>query len=107
MSAVRGHLESLPTICTASDCPQADWAGCVLRMAGHDFMDFANGQGGSDACTDMADADNGGLSACLANGEHGISLQEVYQNYCTSVSLADFLVTGLCKSVFSNHYISL
>ncbi|CAE7355462.1 unnamed protein product, partial [Symbiodinium necroappetens] len=92
VSAVRGHLESLPAICTATDCPQADWAGCVLRMAGHDFMDFANGQGGADACTDMTDADNGGLPACLANGEHGISLREVYQDFCTSVSLADFLV---------------
>eukprot|EP00439_Symbiodinium_sp_Y106_P046331 s1442_g5.t3 len=92
VTAVRGHLESLPAICTATDCPQADWAGCVLRMAGHDFMDFANGQGGADACTDMTDADNGGLPACLANGEHGISLREVYEGFCTSVSLADFLV---------------
>ncbi|CAE7193579.1 APX5 [Symbiodinium sp. KB8] len=92
LAAVRGHLESLPETCTASNCPQADWAGCVLRMAGHDFMDFANGQGGSDACTDMSDPDNGGLPACLSSGEHGISLVEVYQNYCATVSLADFLV---------------
>ncbi|CAE7257112.1 unnamed protein product [Symbiodinium natans] len=61
-------------------------------MAGHDFMDYANGQGGSDACTDMSDPDNAGLSACLASGEHGISLAQVYQQFCTSVSLADFLV---------------
>ena len=26
-------------------CPQADWAGCVLRMAGHDFVDFQWGAG--------------------------------------------------------------
>lgn len=92
VAAVRGKLESLPSTCTASDCPQADWAGCVLRMAGHDFMDFANGQGGSDACTDMEDPENAGLPACLASGEHGSSLQEVYQQFCTQVSLADFLV---------------
>ena len=92
IAAVRGHLESLPTTCTAADCPQADWAGCILRMAGHDFMDFANGQGGADACTDMSDPDNAGLLDCLVNGEHGISLLEVYHSFCTEVSLADFLV---------------
>eukprot|EP00438_Fugacium_kawagutii_P023359 Skav218622 [mRNA] locus=scaffold3208:159753:161471:- [translate_table: standard] len=92
VAAVRGELESLDSTCTASNCPQADWAGCVLRMAGHDFMDFANGQGGSDACTDMADADNAGLPACLSSGEHGIALVDVYQQFCREVSLADFLV---------------
>jgi len=92
IQAVRGSLESLPAVCTAADCPQADWAGCVLRMAGHDFMDFANGQGGADACTDMTDPDNAGLPGCLATGDQGISLLEVYQQFCTSVSLADFLV---------------
>ena len=92
VSAVRGALESLPVACTTSNCPQADWAGCVLRMAGHDFMDFANGQGGSDACTDMAHAENGGLARCLASGEHGVALLDIYQQFCTDVSLADFLV---------------
>eukprot|EP00933_Yihiella_yeosuensis_P008163 TRINITY_DN1134_c0_g1_i2.p1 TRINITY_DN1134_c0_g1~~TRINITY_DN1134_c0_g1_i2.p1 ORF type:complete len:622 (+),score=119.92 TRINITY_DN1134_c0_g1_i2:81-1946(+) len=91
-NSVRGLLESLPETCTASVCPQADWAGCVLRMAGHDFMDFVDGQGGSDGCTDMADPDNAGLDACLRTGEHGLSLTQVYQTYCTTVSLADFLV---------------
>ena len=92
VSAVRGALESLPVTCTTSNCPQADWAGCVLRMAGHDFMDFADGQGGSDACTDMADPDNGGLARCLASGEHGVALLDIYQQFCADVSLADFLV---------------
>ena len=82
VAAVRGQLESLDNTCTASVCPQADWAGCVLRMAGHDFMDFANGQGGSDACTDMADPDNAGLTACLSSGEHGAALADVYQQFC-------------------------
>ena len=82
---VRETLESLPSTCTASDCPQADWAGCVLRMAGHDFMDYADGQGGADACTDMEDPENAGLPACLAAGEHGASLLQVYQQFCTEV----------------------
>ena len=38
------------------------------------------------------DPDNAGLRECLVTGEHGISLQEVYQSFCTEVSLADFLV---------------
>lgn len=91
-SSVQALLHSLPEACTASNCPRADWAGCVLRMAGHDFMDFADGQGGSDACTDMADPDNGGLSACLHSGEHGVALLQAYQPLCSTVSLADFLV---------------
>mmetsp|Transcript_56210 Transcript_56210/g.100154 ORF Transcript_56210/g.100154 Transcript_56210/m.100154 type:complete len:699 (-) Transcript_56210:343-2439(-) len=90
--SVRSLLESLPETCTPSDCPQADFSGCILRMAGHDFMDFAAGQGGSDACTDMLDPDNAGLEACLHSGEFGLSLNQVYQEYCSSVSLADFIV---------------
>mmetsp|Transcript_11139 Transcript_11139/g.31325 ORF Transcript_11139/g.31325 Transcript_11139/m.31325 type:complete len:385 (+) Transcript_11139:68-1222(+) len=85
-------LLSLDAACDASSCQQADWAGCVLRMAGHDFMDFKDGQGGSDACTDMTHLDNTGLLECLATGEHGVSLLQAYQLHCTAVSLADFLV---------------
>ena len=45
----------LSDTCTASDCQKADWAGCVLRMAGHDFMDFdaQTNEGGADGCTDL------------------------------------------------------
>merc|ERR1712151_1813 len=91
-TSVTSLLQSLPAQCTADFCPQADWAGCVLRMAGHDFMDFNNGLGGADACTDMNDADNAGLQACLYRGEHGVSLATAYQQHCTQVSLADFIV---------------
>lgn len=78
--------------CTKTHCPQADWTGCVLRMAGHDFMDFDGTRGGSDACTDMDAGDNKGLLPCLAHGEFGRSLQEVYGPVCGTVSLADFIV---------------
>jgi len=66
----------------------------VLRMAGHDFMDYdpSGKAGGSDACTDMSHEDNAGLAACLADGEHGQSLMTSYLIYCKDVSLADFLV---------------
>jgi len=73
-------------------CPQASWTGCVLRMAGHDFMDFDGEKGGSDACTDMDNPDNAGLTECLATGEFGHSLNDVYGPVCQTVSLADFLV---------------
>mmetsp|Transcript_60328 Transcript_60328/g.140977 ORF Transcript_60328/g.140977 Transcript_60328/m.140977 type:complete len:469 (-) Transcript_60328:55-1461(-) len=92
VALVRIGFESLPSNCTGSYCPQADFAGCVLRMAGHDFMDFADGYGGSDGCTDMSDPDNGGLAACLSSGEHGLSLLPMYLHVCTAISLADFLV---------------
>jgi len=35
-SEIEGLYNSLPSACNATYCPQADWAGCVLRMAGHD-----------------------------------------------------------------------
>merc|ERR1719265_2281359 len=88
----------LGTGCNASACPQATWAGCVLRMAGHDFMDYdpATGTGGSDGCTDMDDPDNAGLAQCLHEGKfptwHGASINSVYAKHCQTVSLADFLV---------------
>eukprot|EP00448_Togula_jolla_P002505 CAMPEP_0170604362 /NCGR_PEP_ID=MMETSP0224-20130122/19382_1 /TAXON_ID=285029 /ORGANISM="Togula jolla, Strain CCCM 725" /LENGTH=462 /DNA_ID=CAMNT_0010929259 /DNA_START=56 /DNA_END=1444 /DNA_ORIENTATION=- len=89
---IRQQLINLPTMCMPTFCPQADYAGCALRMAGHDFMDYADGIGGANACTDMTDPDNAGLAACLYAGEYGVSLRDVYVNFCTHVSLADFLV---------------
>lgn len=93
-TSITNILDSLSDECTASTCEKADWAGCVLRMAGHDFMDFdpSTGKGGADGCTDMNNADNKGLAPCLHAGEHGASLLEAYEKTCESVSLADFLV---------------
>lgn len=92
VSAVQGLYNSLDSTCTATYCPQADWAGCVLRIAGHDFMDFKDGEGGSDGCLDFADADNAGLAECIYKGEHGVSIADAYKDFCTSISLADFFV---------------
>jgi hypothetical protein len=92
-SAVEELYDSLSKDCDEDLCQQADFAGCVLRMAGHDFMDYDpdNNRGGSDGCVDFHDPDNRGLE-CLAEGEHGVSLLMAYQGFCTKVSLADFLV---------------
>merc|ERR1719240_1760151 len=92
---IRDIMAVLDGECNEEHCPQADWAGCVLRMAGHDFMDFKDGEGGSDGCTDMRDPDNKGLDPCLAVGEFDHSLRDdVYQEFCTRISLADFLVVS-------------
>jgi hypothetical protein len=78
---------------TANNNPRAKFAGCIVRTGGHDFMDFriavdGTTSGGADGCIDFADADNTGLADCLeASG-----IADVYQNHCTTVSLADFIV---------------
>eukprot|EP00448_Togula_jolla_P020876 CAMPEP_0170589000 /NCGR_PEP_ID=MMETSP0224-20130122/11125_1 /TAXON_ID=285029 /ORGANISM="Togula jolla, Strain CCCM 725" /LENGTH=339 /DNA_ID=CAMNT_0010912745 /DNA_START=64 /DNA_END=1079 /DNA_ORIENTATION=+ len=95
VASVKDLVRGLPTRCTTEACPEADFSGCILRMAGHDFMDFRNGQGGSDACTDMDDADNAGLAECLFEGEFGegtVSLNDAYMKFCDRISLADFIV---------------
>lgn len=72
---------------------QGVYAACLLRLAGHDFMDFRKGEddqtsGGSDGCVNFEDDDNKGLDQCIA----AIDVQYVYQGWCGQVSLADFIV---------------
>lgn len=90
LETVKTNLED----CWAGNCPEADWAGCVLRVAGHDFMDYdkASNSGGSDGCTDLNFVDNKGLDACLISGDRDYALVMIYEKYCSTVSLADFLV---------------
>lgn len=49
--------------------PRSNFAGCLIRMAGHDLMDFdasdLTNKGGSDGCIDFHDPDNKGLIECL------------------------------------------
>jgi len=66
-------------------------AGCLLRFAGHDLMDFRKGQkdiGGSDGCIDFSTGDNAGLEKCLKSAK----IPEAYAKHCHTVSLADFTV---------------
>eukprot|EP00971_Amphidinium_carterae_P228732 4537351-Amphidinium_carterae.1 len=105
VNTIRSIYLQLDTVCTATNCPQADWAGCVLRVAGHDLMDYANGQGGSDGCLDLFDADNAGLPECLHSGHHGFSLLDAYQRHCSEISLADFIVLAAEAVItFSREY---
>lgn len=92
VTSIADLYNKLPTHCNAESCPQGDWAGCILRMSGHDFMDFKDGDGGADGCTDIAHGDNVGLDFCLFLGESGVSLKDAWVHHCTDVSLADFLV---------------
>lgn len=85
-------FSKLPEKCEGMDCVVADVCGCILRMAGHDFMDYKDGVGGSDACTDMNEPDNAGLADCLVEGTEGATIKEVYEKHCEFVSLADFVV---------------
>ena len=115
VGAVVGLLNGLPAACDADLCPRADFVGCIVRFVGHDLMDFrvddwaayaATGGGtlgGVDACLAFDDADNRGLSSCLASG--GTSLAQAYAQVCDRVSLADFAVIaaeGLMAAVATN-----
>jgi len=110
------------TACINNLCPLADFAGCVLRAAGHDFMDFRDGRGGSDGCLWLDHPDNKGLINCL-HGDYNLTgdvdldtfnntVYNVYTTWCHKISLADFLVVA-AHSVMGftssdpNHAISL
>ena len=73
----------------------------MLRLEGHDLMDFrrkknkkgktinkGGGTGGSDGCVNFEDGDNAGLPECLAWTE----IAKIYDNWCDKISLADFIV---------------
>jgi hypothetical protein len=82
--------EAIDDTVSANSNPRAEFAGCVLRMAGHDFMDYRTdtGLGGSDGCINFNDEDNTGIPSCVA--AHG--LVAAYAEFCESVSLADWMV---------------
>jgi len=66
---------------------------CIVRTAGHDFMDFrytsdGTATGGSDGCINFEDDDNKGLPGCLVS----FAVPDLYQQVCERVSLADFFV---------------
>jgi hypothetical protein len=88
-SEIVSQLLSMDDYCDSKHCPQAHFSHCILRMAGHDFLDYkANEGGGSDGCIDFHDANNVGLEQCLT----ATPLAQVYGKFCTRVSFADFLV---------------
>lgn len=58
--------EKLSSVITPTSNPRASFAGCLIRAAGHDFMDFrinsdGSTSGGMDGCINFFDCDNGGI----------------------------------------------
>lgn len=66
----------------------------MVRLAGHDFMDFRltkggkSSTGGADGCMNFNDPDNKGLAQCLIR----FKVQNIFEKYCDKLSLADFIV---------------
>ena len=70
--------------------PRGKFVACLVRTAGHDFMDFRKGagRGGSDGCINFDDPDNAGISRCLTE----FRIPSAYECMSDRVSVADFLV---------------
>mmetsp|Transcript_33613 Transcript_33613/g.61849 ORF Transcript_33613/g.61849 Transcript_33613/m.61849 type:complete len:493 (-) Transcript_33613:90-1568(-) len=92
VASVQRLYHKLPETCNEDYCPQAHWSGCILRAAAHDFMDYKDGLGGSDGCFYLPDMDNKGLRECLQEGFHGVTILNAYEDFCSRISFADFLV---------------
>jgi hypothetical protein len=92
VSDVITKYEAVSDAVSDNSNPRAKFAGCLVRTAGHDFMDYryADGAstGGADGCMYFADGDNTGLADCLTDS----GLAATYTDYCEDVSLADFIV---------------
>ena len=70
---------------------RADFTACLIRLAGHDFMDYRIGEehhGGADGCVNFDDPDNKGLPSCLTK----FGVNSILAPFKTKVSLADFVV---------------
>jgi hypothetical protein len=70
VAEVVAKYEAVDSTVSDNTNPRAKFAGCLVRTAGHDFMDYrvaADGteSGGSDGCIIFADGDNTGLADCL------------------------------------------
>jgi len=64
--------EAVDSVVTGTKNNRARFAGCTLRLAGHDFMDFrkfstTDSMGGADGCINFNDGDNNGLLDCITN----------------------------------------
>lgn len=77
---------------TNSKEDQKSYVACMVRLAGHDFMDFRNEDGktsgGMDGCMHFDDPAHAGLPECLDK----FKVQDVYEQFCHHLSLADFIV---------------
>jgi len=68
VAQINSVYENLSSEIDNNHNPQASFVGCLLRFAGHDFMDFRFDDkmiGGSDGCMNFHDEDNKGLTKCI------------------------------------------
>ena len=70
-----------------------EFAACLVRLAGHDFMDFrqhADGTttGGADGCMNFDERPHFGIPECV----QATNVLTTYDKFCDVVSLADFIV---------------
>jgi len=98
-AAVKKHHAALSERCDDISCPRGDFAGCLVRLVGHDIMDFdrEKNTGGADGCINFQDDDNKGLKGCMLQSiverdSVNVSLESMWQDFCTEVSAADFFV---------------
>lgn len=83
--------EGVDSTVEANNNPRASFVGCLLRQAGHDFMDYRPGhehEGGSDGCMSFDDPDNKGIPSCVRK----FGIHDLYGKWSNKVSLADFMV---------------
>lgn len=62
--------------------PRGNFVGCMVRTAGHDFMDYRvdeDNKGGSDGCMNFEDGDNTGVVSCIT--ESGVL--DIYDDWCS------------------------
>jgi hypothetical protein len=89
VDAIHDVYEHIDANVSANFNPRGSFVACLLRTAGHDFMDFRiGGGGGSDGCLNFADSDNAGIPDCLRRFE----IPSLYEQFSETVSLADFFV---------------
>jgi hypothetical protein len=54
--------------------------------------DINGGHGGADGCVTFLDPDNAGLADCFTGSPRVVGLAEKYEDFCTKISFADFVV---------------
>merc|ERR1719454_2077438 len=61
------QYEALPEGYSDNTNTRGSYAGCLVRLVGHDIMDFNRDKnvGGADGCIDLQDGDNLGLAHCI------------------------------------------
>ena len=91
VNSVISQYEGLKDVAEDNTNPRGHYAACLVRLTGHDFMDFrvdSANPGGQDGCMDFTDDPHLGVKECIKN----MNFNRPYATHCTKVSLADYFV---------------